>query len=241
MPNSINDYRKLIEKPWGRMFYEMIFKQLAISNRRPLKILDFGAGFCVTASHYAKEHDVTAVEPDENMLKLRIGSGYKLIKGSAQVLNSFYNEAFDLVLCHNVLEYAENRSFMLNQFSRVLKPNGKLSIVKHNLPGRIFANAVFNDDPKTSLDLLESGDKSNNMFGMRNTYSNEDLIDYLNGVGLSLTAIYGIRTFFGLSESDDVKSSEEWYENMIKLEMKVCNMEIYKNVAFFNHLIFEKE
>lgn len=28
MPSSINDYRKLIEQPWGKMFYDALFRQL---------------------------------------------------------------------------------------------------------------------------------------------------------------------------------------------------------------------
>ena len=83
MPSSIKDYRELIQKPWGRMFYEMIFRQLNLSDGKPLKILDFGAGFCVTASHYAENHNVTAVEPDENMLRFRIDAEYQLINGCA--------------------------------------------------------------------------------------------------------------------------------------------------------------
>lgn len=140
------------------MFYEMIFRQLNLSDGKLLKILDFGAGFCVTASHYAENHNVTAVEPDENMLRFRIDAEYQLINGCDDVLNSFESSAFDLVICHNVLEYVQNKEFILKQLSRVLKSGGKLSIVKHNLTGRILANAVFADDPKTALELLENGD-----------------------------------------------------------------------------------
>lgn len=36
MPSSIKDYRQLIEKPWGRMFYDMIYRQIDLSNDKPL-------------------------------------------------------------------------------------------------------------------------------------------------------------------------------------------------------------
>lgn len=240
MPSSIKDYRALIDKPWGRMFYEMIFRQLNISDRKPLKILDFGAGFCVTASHYAKNHNVTAVEPDKNMLRFRINAEYQLINGCDAVLNGFAGSAFDLVICHNVLEYVQDKKFVLKQLSRVLKSGGKLSIVKHNLTGRILANAVFSDNPKTALELLQNGDNQKNLFGSRNTYSNEYLTNNLNSCGLTLSDCFGIRTFFGLSPNDDIKFTDEWYENMLALEMKVCNIEKYREIAFFNHLIFTK-
>lgn len=62
MPSTINDYRQLVEKPWGKMFYDMIYRQLSLPTNPSLNILDFGAGFCVTANHYAQHHRVTAVE-----------------------------------------------------------------------------------------------------------------------------------------------------------------------------------
>lgn len=61
MPSSINNYRKLIEEPWGKMFYDMIYKQLSLPENIRLNILDFGAGFCVASDYYAKNHIVTAV------------------------------------------------------------------------------------------------------------------------------------------------------------------------------------
>ena len=69
MPDSIEDYRNLIEQPWGKMFYDMIFRQLNLPKDKKLNILDYGAGFCVTASYYAENHNVTAYEPNPEMLK----------------------------------------------------------------------------------------------------------------------------------------------------------------------------
>ncbi len=51
---------------------------------------------------------------------------------------------------------------------------------------------------------------------------------------------FGIRAFFSLSTNDDVKFTKEWYDSMLKLEMKACELDIYKDIAFFNHLLFRK-
>lgn len=72
MSSSINDYRKLIEQPWGKMFYDTLFRQLALPEDHSLNILDFGAGFCVTASHYVPFHHVIAIEPSKEMLALEM-------------------------------------------------------------------------------------------------------------------------------------------------------------------------
>ena len=242
MPNSINDYRQLIDKPWGRMFYDIIFRQLDLSNNIPLKVLDFGAGFCVTANHYSEHHIVTAVEPNEEMIKLRIqDNNFDIIHGGIETLSAYADNSFDFVICHNVLEYVPDKELILGELTRVLKPDGKLSIVKHNLMGRIVAYAVFSDDPNAALNLLESGDEENNLFGKRNTYDNDYIIGLGLKYGLSMENMFGIRTFFGLSKNNDIKLTQEWYDNMIALEMKTCNLHEYNSFSFFHHLIFKNK
>lgn len=241
MSNSIKDYRNLIEQPWGKMFYDLIFRQLNISKDNRLNILDFGAGFCVTANHYAKHHNITAIEPSKDMYSLRIKENdYNLVTRGLDALTDIPDNAFDIIICHNVLEYVDDKELVLRELSRVLKPNGKLSIVKHNLYGRALSYAVLNDEPKLALDLLNNNfDNAKNMFGKKDTYSNEYLINLLANK-MTLTDIVGIRTFFGLSANSEIKYSSDWYQSMLELEMKASEIDEYKKVAFFNHLIFKK-
>ncbi len=125
MLDSKEDYRQLIDKPWGRMFYDMVFRQLNLSDDVPLRILDFGAGFCVAANHYAVHHKVTAVEPDEKMLELRVRElPFELISGDIGTLSRYEEDTFDVVLCHNVLEYVPDRKRMVCELARVLKGAG---------------------------------------------------------------------------------------------------------------------
>ena len=242
MPSSIIDYRQLIDKPWGRMFYDMIFRQLDLPNDISLQILDFGAGFCVTANHYSKYHSVTAIEPDKEMIDLSIHDNhFDFIHGGIETLSRYADNTFDIVICHNVLEYVSDKEFILQELARVLKQGGTLSIVKHNLLGRAMAYAVFSDNPKAALDLLDSGDHENNMFGKRDTYEDEYIIRLGEKCDLSIENIFGIRTFFALSKNDDVKFTQEWYEDMLALEMRTCNFDRYKSISFFHHLIFQKK
>lgn len=241
MPSSIQDYRQLIDKPWGRLFYDMVFRQLAWTNDAPRRILDFGAGFCVTANHYAEHHHVTAVEPNEQMIALSVHEHpFELIHGDVGALSGFADGMFDHVICHNVLEYVPDKEIILRELTRVLKGGGTLSIVKHHLPGRILASAVFSDDPKAALGLLEAGDNERSMFGSRDTYEDDDLIERAKHQGLTLESLFGIRTFFALSANNDIKWNREWYEDMLALEMRTCQLDEWKNISFFHHLIFQK-
>ena len=226
----------MVEQPWGRMFYDQIYIQLNIEKEK--KILDFGAGFCITANHYAKDHEVTALEPNEEMYSLRVKENdYTLITQGIDYLKTIPDDQFDVVLCHNVLEYVKNREEILNQLVRVLKPQGILSVIKHNLCGRVMGSAVLGNDPKAALDLLNDV-KEDSMFGDRNVYSNEWLVETLSE-NMKLTDTYGIRAFFGLSSNNEIKYTDEWYEPMLELESKASSMEEFKKIAFFNHLIFK--
>ena len=236
---TIQDYRNMVDQPWGRMFYDLIYRQLNISNEKRAKVLDYGAGFCITADHYAKDHEVTAVEPNEEMYDLRVKNyAYKLVPEGLDYLQSIGDDTFDVVICHNVLEYVDDINIVLAQLIRVLKPGGILSIIKHNEFGKAFAYAVLNDNPAAALDVLDKCNEDS-AFGNRNVYSNDSLIESLADVA-ELKEVYGIRTFFGLSSNNDIKFNEEWYGNMLELETKAAAIYDFKKVAFYNHLIFSK-
>ena len=239
MAGTIKDYRSMVDQPWGRMFYELIYRQLNIPDDKKVKILDFGAGFCLTANHYAEKHDVTAVEPNEEMYGLRVEGDYTLIPQGIEYLKTLKDESMDVVICHNVLEYAENKEEILQQLARVLRKDGILSIVKHNLFGRVMGSAVLGDNPKAALDLLNNV-AEDSMFGNREVYSNDFLIGCLSDT-MKPDNIFGIRAFFGLSSNNDIKYTDDWYQSMLELEIKASSMEEFIKIAFFNHLIFRKK
>ena len=241
MTSAVQNYRNMVEQPWGRMFYELIYRQLDLPEDRKLKILDFGAGFCLTADHYAKYHEVTAVEPNEEMAGLRVkDNDYTLVPQGAEYLGMVEDGAFDVVICHNVLEYVADADSVLRQLVRVLKPGGILSVVKHNLPGKGMFSAVLADDPKAALELLDPDHTQDSLFGNRNMYSNESLASRL-GDEMALAETFGIRAFFGLSSNNEIKYTEEWYNAMLELETKAAAMDEYRKIAFFHHLIFQKK
>lgn len=241
MSDAIRKYRDMVEQPWGKMFYDLIFRQLNIPNEKRVKILDFGAGFCLTANHYAKYHDVTAIELNEEMYELRVSDNdYKLVTQGIEYLETVSDNAFDVVICHNVLEYVDDIEAVLKQFARILKPGGFLSIIKHNDHGRAMACAVLNDNPKGALDILNKDNDESSAFGNRNVYTNEYLTEFLSDE-MALKDILGIRTFFGLSSNNEIKFKDEWYQSMLELETKAGAMEDYRKIAFYNHLIFQKK
>lgn len=222
---------------WERLFKRIVWEQLGeISGKT---ILDFGSGRGITANHFAKENFVVAVEPSKEMLDNRWEDyPYRQILGDVSNLSEFEDASFDRIICHNVLEYIEDQEQVVNELYRLLKIGGKLSVVKHNRAGRVMQTAVLLDDFEKAEDLLDGKDCVSSRFGAIRYYEEEQIMKWNKGLKLSQT--FGIRTFWDLQQNQEKHGTEEWQEKMARLEMRVSQMEEFRNIAFFRHLIFVK-
>lgn len=234
MDTKLENYYGGINKPWGKLFYECIWSQLGCLKDKI--ILDFGSGFGVTANYLASCNNVIAVEPNEEMVKNRyIDNEYIQINDSLEWISKEPNDKYDCIICHNVMEYMENRSELLQEFSRILKPNGFISIVKHNKMGKIMQKAVFEYNIEEAQSLLRNEDVNSQIFGVIEEYDNRMLEEYSNGK-LMIDRYYGVRTFYGLQENR-IKSDPKWMENMLKIELEVSENAPLREIAFFHHII----
>ena len=128
--------------PWDSLMKRMVWRQLG--DIRGKKVLDFGSGIGVTANYLAKYNDVIAIEPEETSVKNRWAeNNYIQITGSTEELRKLDNKTFDWIICHNVLEYAADREEIVREFERILKPDGTISLVKHNRAGRVMQMVVL--------------------------------------------------------------------------------------------------
>jgi len=240
--DNVQNYVDLVKEPWGKMFYDLLFIQLDLPVSPRLKILDFGSGLGVTANYYAAWHDVTAIEPNKDMIDNRLTENpYNQIEGGVESLSAFDDGFFDLVLCHNVLEYTDEKEPIISEIMRVLKCGGLFSLVKHNRIGRVFHRAVFWNDPKKALTQVDdSAIDKNNYLGTQYIYSNIDAKNMLTKHNGKINSILGMRAFYALGQDNSVKYDDEWYKNMLELEAHVADIDEYKNAAFLQHLLITK-
>ncbi len=95
-------------RAWERLLKRIVWEQLG--EIKDKKILDFGSGRGITASHFAKDNIVTAVEPSEEMLNDRwTDYEYTQVIGDVSALSDYEADSFDMVICHNVLEYIDDK------------------------------------------------------------------------------------------------------------------------------------
>lgn len=176
MTVNINAYKEMLNQPWGKIMYRLIFAQL--SHVKNKQVLDFGAGFGTTSQYLSQNNTVTAVEP-----------------------------------------------------------NGELSLIKHNLTGKVLHQVIFNNNIEDALHLLEGKDSYNSSsFGHGETYSIDELTSKTN---LTLENYQGLRTFYAL-QPNAFKTEEGWLEHLTEIELAVANQKPYKNIAFLQHLTLRK-
>ncbi len=236
----LQNFKNRINDPDILMLYKLKWAQIENHiEAKGLKIIDFGSGFGTTANYFAKNNDVTAIEPNDSMIQHReCENDYHQINGRYENLLDFSEGTFDMIICHNVLEFAPERAEIVKEFNRILKPGGVVSIVKNNNDGRIISKAVANDIAG-ALKLLEGGHIANT-FGTVEIYGPQELEAW--GKTLKIEKRLSLQTFYGLqgdhSQKHDTQSN--WMNDMFELEMKVCDLEPYKNLSLFNHVLLRK-
>jgi len=237
--DDLKTYLENVKKPWSVLFYRVVWEQLSqITNS---KILDFGSGLGITANHLAKKNDVFAIEPNADMVGMRIcENSYRQIIGDIEQLKQQEDNSFDVIVCHNVLEYVEERKEIFREFYRVLKPNGIISMVKHNHAGRVMSKVIFENNIDEATMLL-NGEASNvAYFGKVNYYNINEIREWIGDLDVNIEKVLGIRTFFALHPNNEIRYDPIWQEKMFEVEMMVSDIEDYINISFYNHILLKK-
>ena len=225
-------------QPWECLMKRMVWMQLG--DIRGKRILDFGSGIGVTANYLAENNEVVAIEPDEESVKNRWKDNeYTQIIGSTEELLKLEDESFDIIICHNVLEYVPDKEDIINELARVLKKNGKISIVKHNRAGRVMQMVVLLNDFDHAHSLLDGENGTTANYGAIKYYEDSEIEKCCPR--LTITKTLGMRTFWDLQQNQECHKDLEWQDKILEIEMRVSDMDEYKEIAFFHHLIVEKK
>lgn len=222
---------------WELLQKLLVWQQLDFVHGKT--VLDFGSGNGVTADHFAEDNRVAAIEPSSEMLAQAVNrNGYTVMQGSLDRLKELDSGSFDVILCHNVLEYARERADILCEFSRLLKQDGQLSILKHNLNGRVMQMTVLLNNFDHARELLDGKNGASKDFGAINYYDDKDLQLWCSDFQIVRTK--GIRTFYDLQQNQEIQSEKQWQESMMDMERRVEDIPAFQNIAFFHHVLLKK-
>jgi S-adenosylmethionine-dependent methyltransferase len=243
-------YAAYLETPEGRLRLDLAFANLhefLPPDTHSLRALDLGCGTGAIGIRLARlGFHVTLLDPSLPMLDFakraareagvtdRIAPAH----GDASQLAALFPAAsFDLIVCHNVLEFVEDPGAVLRAAARALRDSsGMISVLVRNRPGEVLKAAILNGDlAAAELNLTaEWGDES--LYeGRVRLFAAVGLQAMLLESSFAATAERGVRVLSDylpprISRNDD-------YQRIFELERKLGRQPEFAAVARYTHCL----
>ena len=247
--------------PWGRLRYRLVAHTLAgaIAPLGPhCRILDVGGADGRDSVPLAQQgHQVTILDHSESLLRRAraaadaAGAAHRVrtVRGDISRLADHSLLAgdqgpandFDVILCHNVLQYLNDVAPHIRHMVGLLRLGGLLSVLAPNPAMDVLALAVRCIDPAGAHARLDASVVTSATFGyqMRRLVSSE-VEAMLTSYGATVTDRFGIRCVTDLIADADVKSDPAFISDLERLELELCGREPYWRTARFWQLVAQR-
>jgi S-adenosylmethionine-dependent methyltransferase len=203
-------YAAYLKTPAGRLRSELAWENLRRFlplDASKLRALDVGGGTGFASVELARMgYGVVLLDSSEQMLRIarqqaeacgvtpRISFCHA---ETGQLRELFAAESFDVVVCHNLLEYSEVPSTTVCDIAHVLRKNGVFSVLVRNRAGEVLKDAVKSRDWKLATADLTADAVVDTLYGNRmRLFAPADLQGMLARGGLEIIAEHGVRVFF---------------------------------------------
>ena len=241
-------YAAYLETPEGRLRLDLAFANLLEflpQATHPLHALDLGGGTGANAMRLARfGHHVTLLDSSLPMLDFAkraaqeagVAERITLKHGDAtQLANLLPAGSFDVILCHNVLEYVDDPCAVLRTAARALRhPSSIISILVRNQAGEVLKAAIKDGDLDAAECNLTAEWANESLYGGKvRLFTAENLRATLFESSLAVTAERGVRVVSDYLPSKVSRSNE--YERILELERKLGKRPEFAAVARYLH------
>lgn len=239
-------------EPWNRLKYALTQSNLARHlPPGPLAVLDAGGGNGADSLPLALAgHSVTLVDYSAEMLGVAVRRADELglarrvathIADLTRLHELFPRPQFDVVLCHNVVQYVDNAPPLLAALSATLKPGGLLSLISTNRYAAPLRAAFFLGDLQAAFEQLDQPLDRAILFDTPvRHYSADEVRALLPAAGLAHLADYGIRCVYDYWGDNERKRDPAVIAQLDRLEMALTDRHPYKLLARFFQVVAEK-
>jgi S-adenosylmethionine-dependent methyltransferase len=245
-------YAAYLESPEGRLRSDLCFANLEeFLPPQPVKgslsALDLGGGTGAAAVRLARLGiQVTLLDSSTEMLDIAqraareagVTAMLALKHGeAAQLADLFTAGSFDVILCHNILEYVDDPGAVLRDSARLLRDSpALLSVVVRNQAGEVLKAAVQSGDLAGAERNLTAEWGQESLYGGRvRLFTGRCVEDMLSAASLTITAGRGVRV---LADYLPAKiSRSDGYQRIFDLECKLGSRREFVGVArYMQHL-----
>jgi S-adenosylmethionine-dependent methyltransferase len=218
-------YAAYLKTPAGRLRSELAWenvRRFLPRNASKRRALDLGGGTGFASVQLARMgYEVVLLDGSEEMLRIarqkaEAGSVAARISfchaDTDQLSELFDAESFDVVVCHNLLEYAEHPSATVNDIAHVLRKDAMLSLLVRNRAGEVLKEAIKSHDWKLATGNLTAETVVDSLYGESvRVFAPAEVRDLLAQANLEVVAEHGVRVFFdylGLENLADAAYSQ---------------------------------
>jgi S-adenosylmethionine-dependent methyltransferase len=234
--NDAGKYAAYLQTPEGRLRLELAFANLqeclpARQESGCMSALELGCGTGATAVRLAQlGFQVTLLDSSQAMLDLAqraaLAAGVEdkiaLKHGDAAKLPALFDpKKFDLILCHNVLEYVDDPSAVLCSAARLLRnSSAMLSLLVRNQAGEVLKAAIQAGDLDAAEDALTSEWANESLYGGKvRLFALDKMRNLIKTASLRIVAERGVRVVADYLPPK--VSRDEEYQRIFKLERKL--------------------
>jgi S-adenosylmethionine-dependent methyltransferase len=243
-------YAAYLETPEGRLRLDLAFANLQEflpQATRPLLALDLGGGTGATTLRLARLGlHVTLLDLSVPMLDFAeraareagVAERIALKHGDAvQLANLFQVESFDVILCHNILEYVDDPRAVLRSAAGALRdPSSIVSILVRNQAGEVLKAAIQDGDLAATEHNLTAEWGHESLYGGRvRLFTAESLQAMLLESSLAVTAKRGVRVMSDYLPPTVSRNDE--YERIFELECKLGRRPEFVAVARYTQCL----
>lgn len=246
-------FKELQDAPWGRLRYSIALANLERHlDGRSLRILDAGGGNGLEAIPLAAQgHTVTLLDPTSEMLvEARRNAEASGVAGRmafyqaelAAIPDLFPEVQFDLILCHNVLQYAGDLDAATGAVCHPLRPGGLISAMCVNRYSEPYRQALTQLDLDAAYASLDAKTVFAYTFGVPvQAYVAEDLYGPLERAGCSVIGRYGVRCVNDYILDNNLKYDPVFFARLERLEMAMTDRYPYYLLGRFFQLVARKK
>jgi S-adenosylmethionine-dependent methyltransferase len=238
--------------PWGRLRYTLTEANLLRHlDDTPQRVLDVAGGNGLDAVRLAvRGHEVTLLDPAGAMLDdaIRTAESFDVADRvhvvQAAALDApelFGADEFDVVLCHNLLQYVADRYDVLAAIMAPLRRDGLLSVLAPNADSDVLRTAIRRQDPRRALRELDSELSYVDLLDMElPACTAAETIGHLAELGFGLVTRYGVRCVCDYLTDEERKHDPAFYAELERLELALSDRMPYLLTARFFHLVAQR-